>query len=89
MISFFWNLTKVKRGEHHLNSLFWCRNPSFGLVTKAKGVARLRAKRKEARELEARSGRKESAFDGQGSKRKQLQLLKENLNVNEDIDLFF
>jgi hypothetical protein len=30
-----------------------------------------------------------SAFDGQGSKKKQLQLLKENLNVNEDIDLFF
>jgi len=28
-----------------------CRNPSFGLATKAKGVARLRAKRKEAREL--------------------------------------
>jgi hypothetical protein len=27
-----------------------CRNPSFGLATKAKGVARLRAKRKEARE---------------------------------------
>jgi len=26
-----------------------CRNPSFGLATKAKGVARLRAKRKEAR----------------------------------------
>jgi hypothetical protein len=39
--------------------------------------------------LEARSGRKASAFDGQGSKRKQLQLLKENLSVNEDIDLFF
>jgi hypothetical protein len=28
-----------------------CHNPSFGLATKAKGVARLRAKRKEAREL--------------------------------------
>jgi hypothetical protein len=27
-----------------------CRNPSFGLATKAKGVARLRAKRKQARE---------------------------------------
>jgi len=25
-----------------------CRNPNFGLVTKAKGVAKLRAKRKEA-----------------------------------------
>jgi hypothetical protein len=26
--------------------LFACRNPSFGLATKAKGVARVRAKRK-------------------------------------------
>jgi ADP-glucose pyrophosphorylase len=31
-----------------------CRNPSFGLATKAKGVARLRAKRKEARESKQR-----------------------------------
>jgi len=31
-----------------------CRNPSFGLATKAKGVARLRAKRKEARESRQR-----------------------------------
>jgi len=31
-----------------------CHNPSFGLVTKAKGVARLRAKRKEARESRQR-----------------------------------
>jgi hypothetical protein len=29
------------------------------------------------------------AIDGQGSKRKQLQLLKEILSVNEDINLFF
>jgi len=31
-----------------------CRNPSFGLATKVKGVARLRAKRKEARESKQR-----------------------------------
>jgi hypothetical protein len=31
-----------------------CRNPSFGLTTKAKGVARLRAKRKEALESRRR-----------------------------------
>jgi hypothetical protein len=31
-----------------------CRNPSFGLATKAKGVARLRAKRMEARESRQR-----------------------------------
>jgi hypothetical protein len=31
-----------------------CRNPSFGLATKAKGVARLRAKRKETRESKQR-----------------------------------
>jgi len=31
-----------------------CRNPSFGLATKAKGVARLRAKRKEAQESRQR-----------------------------------
>jgi len=30
-----------------------------------------------------------SALDGQGSKRKQLQFLKEILSVNEEIDLFF
>ncbi len=30
-----------------------------------------------------------SAIDGQWSKKKQLQLLKEILSVNEDIDLFF
>jgi hypothetical protein len=34
-----------------------CRNPSFGLVTKAKGVARLQAKRKEARESRQRHGK--------------------------------
>jgi len=34
-----------------------CRNPSFGLATKAKGVARLRAKRKEARELSQEEAR--------------------------------
>jgi hypothetical protein len=28
-------------------------------------------------------------LDGQGSKKKQLQFLKEILSVNEDIDLFF
>jgi hypothetical protein len=32
----------------------FCRNPSFELATKAKGVARLRAKRKEARESRQR-----------------------------------
>jgi hypothetical protein len=41
-----------------------CRNPSFGLATKAKGVARLRAKRKEARESRQRhcksAGQKEA-----------------------------
>jgi len=31
-----------------------CRNPSFGLATKAKGVARLRAKKKEAQESRQR-----------------------------------
>jgi len=31
-----------------------CHNPSFGLATKAKGVARLQAKRKEARESRQR-----------------------------------
>jgi len=29
-----------------------------------------------------------STFDGQGSKKKKLQLLKEILSVNENIDLF-
>jgi hypothetical protein len=32
--------TQIDRQE------FWCRNPSFGLMTKAKGIARVRAKRK-------------------------------------------
>jgi hypothetical protein len=48
---------------HWFNSTSWtmveflhkvCRNPSFGHATKAKGVARLRAKRKEARESRQR-----------------------------------
>jgi hypothetical protein len=30
--------------SHHPRT--WCRNPSFGLATKAKGIARVRAKRK-------------------------------------------
>jgi len=34
-----------------------CRNPNFGLATKAKGVVRLRAKRKEARELRQEEAR--------------------------------
>ncbi len=33
---------------------FFCRNPSFRLATKAKGVARLRAKKKESRESRQR-----------------------------------
>jgi len=31
-------------------TLTYCCNPSFGLATKAKGLAKVRAKRKEARE---------------------------------------
>jgi len=42
----------------------YCRNLSFGLATKAKGVVRLRAKRKEARESRQRhcksAGQKEA-----------------------------
>jgi len=41
----------VKDVKKNVGSLKQCRNPSFGLATKTKGVARLRAKRKEAREL--------------------------------------
>jgi hypothetical protein len=37
-----------------ITSSLSCHNPSFGLATKAKGVARLRAKRKEARESRQR-----------------------------------
>ncbi len=46
-----------------------CRNPSFGLATKAKGVARLRAKRKEARE----SRQRHCKSAGQGEARKLRQ----------------
>ncbi len=41
----------VKDVKKNVGSLKQCRNPSFGLATKTKGVTRLRAKRKEAREL--------------------------------------
>jgi hypothetical protein len=47
---------KPMHGKHNLDSIMWpyvfaprmsqCRNPSFGLATKAKGIARVRAKRK-------------------------------------------
>jgi hypothetical protein len=37
-----------------MKTLSCCRNPSFGLATKAKGVVRLQAKRKEAGESRQR-----------------------------------
>jgi len=45
---------KVKRSNDNFKDEVVCRNPSFGLATKAKGVARLRAKRKEARDSRQR-----------------------------------
>ncbi len=35
----------VSSKSHH-HKYTYCRNPSFGLATKAKGIARVRAKRK-------------------------------------------
>jgi hypothetical protein len=46
----FRNLFSIVTKSSHV----MCRNPSFGLATKAKGVARLWAKRKEARESRQR-----------------------------------
>jgi hypothetical protein len=46
--------SKFPHPNHGLKFPTLCRNPSFGLSTKAKGVARLRAKRKEARESRQR-----------------------------------
>jgi hypothetical protein len=45
-------------------SFIYCRNPSLGLATEARGLARVRAKRKEVRELrqeEARELKQEEA----------------------------
>jgi hypothetical protein len=53
-----WRTVRQDEGKNH--GYTWeffkdrCRNPSFGLATNAKGIARLRANRKEARESRQR-----------------------------------
>jgi hypothetical protein len=48
----------LENTSHNFLCMTECRNPSFGLTTKAKGVARLRAKKKEARESRQRHCKK-------------------------------
>jgi hypothetical protein len=50
-----------------------CRNPSFGLATKVKGVARLRAKRKEARESRQRHCKSAGQEEAQELKREEAR----------------
>jgi hypothetical protein len=49
-----------------------CRNPSFGLATKAKGIERVRAK-KEARELRQKEARELSQEDARESKQEKAR----------------
>ncbi len=62
--------TAVRQRMQALSGMIWCkvsicRNPSFGLATKAKGVARLQAKEdaRESRQEDARESRQEDAWE--------------------------
>ncbi len=64
------NLCNEKKKAKPSTPRYLCRNPSFGLATKAKGVARLWAKKKPGSQAKRKLGSQSKKKPGSQSKKK-------------------